>query len=106
MVPLISPYLDDKFVTDIKTKTNIFNKFFAEQCQPLNNTSDPPTNQIFWTQSELGSSDFNEGELLQIISAININKAHGHCDISIRMIKICDKALLEPLIVLFRNSKI
>ena len=47
MVPLISPYLDDKFVTDIKTKTNIFNKFFAEQCQPLNNTSDPPTNQIF-----------------------------------------------------------
>ena len=30
-IPLISPFLvDDKFVTDIKTKTCIFNKFFAE----------------------------------------------------------------------------
>ena len=95
--------IDDKFVTDIQTKTNIFNKLFAEKCQPLNNASDLPTNQIFLTQSRLVSSDFNEGELLQIIRALNINKAHGH-DISIRMIKICDKSLLKPLIVLFRNS--
>ena len=48
--------------------------------------------------------DFSEGELLQIIRALNINKAQGHDDISIRMIKICDKLLLKPLIVLFRNS--
>ena len=96
--------IDDKFVTDIQTKTNIFNKFFADQCQPLNNASDLPTNQIFLTQSRPVSLDFNEGELLQIIRALNINKAHGHDDISIRMIKICDKSLLKPLIVLLRNS--
>ena len=47
-VPLIPPLLiEDKFATDIQTKTNIFNKFFADQCQPLNNASDLPTNQIF-----------------------------------------------------------
>ena len=104
-VPLIPPLLiDDKFVTDIETKINIFNKFFADQCQPLNNAIDLPTNQIFLTQSKLGSLDFNEGELLQIIRALNINKAHGHDDISIRMIKICDRSLLKPLILLFRNS--
>ena len=104
-VPLIPPLLiDDKFVTDIETKINIFNKFFADQCQPLNNAIDLPTNQIFLTQSKLGSLDFNEGELLQIIRALNINKAHGHNDISIRMIKICDRSLLKPLILLFRNS--
>ena len=96
--------IDDKFVTDIETKINIFNKFFADQCQPLNNAIDLPTNQIFLTQSKLGSLDFNEGELLQIIRALNINKAHGHDDISIRMIKICDRSLLKPLILLFRNS--
>ena len=28
----------------------------------------------------------------------------GHDDISIRMIKICDKSLLKPLILLFQNS--
>ena len=88
--------IDDKFVSDIQTKTNIFNKFFADQCQPSNNASDLPTNQIFLTQSRLGPLDFNEGELLQIIRALNINKAHGHDDISIRMIKICDKSLLKP----------
>ena len=96
--------IDDKFVTDIQTKTNIFNKFFADHCQPLNNASDLPTNQIFLTQSRLGSLDLNEGELLQIVRALNINNTHGHDDISIRMIKICDKSLLKPLILLFRNS--
>ena len=39
-----------------------------------------------------------------MIRALNINKAHGHDDISTRMIKICRKSLLKPLIVLFRNS--
>ena len=104
-VPLILPLLiDDKFVTDMQTKTNIFNKFFANHCQPLNNASDLPTNLIFLTQSRLGSLDFTEGQLLQIIRAQNINKAHFHDDISIRMIKICDRSLLKLLIVLFRDS--
>ena len=104
-VPLIPPLLiDDKFVTDIQTKTNIFNKCFADQCQPLYNASDLPTNQIFLTQSRLVSLDFRERKLLQIIRALNINKAHGHDVISIRMNKICDKSLLKPLTVLFRNS--
>ena len=51
-IPLIPPLLvDDKFVTDIKTKACIFNKFFAEQCTPLKNDSILPVNQIFLTQS-------------------------------------------------------
>ena len=54
--------IDDKFVTGIQTKTNIFNKFFLPT-----NVSDLPTNQIFLSQSSLGYLDFNEGELLQMI---------------------------------------
>ena len=46
----------------------------------------------------------NEEEILKIIRALNIDKADGHDDISIRMIKICDKSLLKPLILLFQNS--
>ena len=35
-IPLIPPLLvDDKHVTDIKTKANIFNEYFAEQCTLL-----------------------------------------------------------------------
>ena len=54
--------IDDKFVTGIQTKTNIFNKFFLPT-----NVIDLPTNQIFLSQSSLGYLDFNEGELLQMI---------------------------------------
>ena len=36
--------------------------------------------------------------------ALNINKTHGYDDISIRMIKICEKSLLKSLILLFQNS--
>ena len=103
--PLIPPLLvDDKHVTDIKTKTNIFNEYFAEQCTLLKNSSVLPINQTLLTQSRFTSLDFNEEEILKIIRALNINKAHGHDDISVRMIKICDKSLLKALIILFQNS--
>ena len=104
-IPLIPPLLvNDKFVTDMKTKADIFNKFFAEQCTPLKNDSKLPNSQIFLTQSRLSSLDFNEDEALRIIRSLNIHKAHGHDDISIRMIKICDRSLLKPLTILFQNS--
>ena len=81
-IPLIPPLLiDDKFVTDIQAKANIFNKFFADQCTPLKNNSMLPTNQLFMTQARLRSLDFNEGEILKIIRPLSINKAHGHEDI-------------------------
>ena len=105
-IPLIPPLLvDDKFVNDTKTKADIFNNFFAEQCTPLKNAGKLPSNQIYLTQSKLVSLDFNEDEFLKIIRFLNIHKhAHGYDDISIRMIKICDKSLLKPLIILFKNS--
>ena len=59
---------------------------------------------MFLTQSRLGTTDFNENEMLKIIRALNIHKAHGHDDISIRMIQICDRTLIKSLIILFQNS--
>ena len=95
-IPLIPPLLIDyKFVTDIKTKANIFNKFLLEHCTPLNNDSWFPTNQIFLTQSRLGSLAFSEVEIFNIIRAFSIHKVHGHDNVSIRMIKICDKSMLK-----------
>ena len=102
IIPLL--LIDDKFVTDIQTKANIFNKFFADQCTPLKNGSVLPKNQIFLTQSRICTLDFNEEELMKIIRNLKVHKAHGHDDISIRMIKICDKSILKPLILLFENS--
>ena len=104
-MPLIPPLLvRDKFVTDMKTKADIFNNFFAEQYTRWKNDSKLPINQIFLTKSRLSSLDINEDEILKIIRALNIHKVHGHDDISIRMIKICGKSLLKPLTILFQNS--
>ena len=83
--------IEDKFVNGIQAKANIFNKFFCWTCTPLKNGSVPPVNQMFLTQVRLKSLDFKEVEILKIIRALNINKAHGHDDISIRTIKIYDK---------------
>ena len=104
-VLIIPPLLiDDKFVTDIQTKAKIFNKFFADQCTPLKNGSVLPKSQIFLTQSRLCTLHFDEKEIIKIIRNLNVHKAHCHGDISIRMIKICDKSILKPLILLFENS--
>ena len=58
---------------------------------------------MFSIQSRLNSTDFNKDNVLKIIRALNIYKTCDH-DISIRIIKICDKSLLKPLILLFENS--
>ena len=65
----------------------------------MNNDSSLPS-----TQSRLGSLAFNEDEILNIIRALNIHKAHGHDDISIRTIKICGKKILKSLNLIFQNS--
>ena len=41
--------------------------------------------------------------VLKINRSLNINKAHSHDHISIRMIKSCDKAILEPLSIIYKN---
>ena len=55
-------------------------------------------------QSRLKSLDFNEDRIIKLIRALNINKAHGDDDISIRTIKICDESLLKRLFISFKNS--
>ena len=50
-IPLIPRLLiDDKNVTNIKTKTNIFNEYFAELFTLLKKSSLLPINQTFLTQ--------------------------------------------------------
>ena len=81
---------------------NIFNDFFSKQCTPLANGRKLPENQVYLTNSRINSVPFSDD--LVIIGNLNVNKAHGHDDISIRMIKMCDESLLRPLSIIFPNS--
>ena len=88
---------------DFKTKANHFNSFFASHCTPLNNNSKVPESQTYITDSKLSSLQFEDKDIIKIIRTLNINKAHGYDDISIRMLKIGDLAIIKPLSIIFRN---
>ena len=40
---------------------------------------------------------FESKDVKDIIRSLDVNKAHGHDNTSIRMLKICDSAIVEPL---------
>ena len=103
-VSLIPPLLlNNKIVSDFTEKANIFNDFYASQCTPINNSSKLPSRRSFKTNNRLLTLNINKGDILKIIRNLNANKAHGHDEISIRMLKICDSVITEPLSIIFKN---
>ena len=102
-IPLIPPLLvNNSFVTDFKEKANLFNNFFCKQCTPVANDSALPT--LLETPNEtLSSIETIAGDIGKIIKALKVSKAHGHDEISIRMLKLYDSATTEPLYLIFKN---
>ena len=47
--------------------------------------------------------EFFVDDIVNIIRSLDQNKAHGHDEISIRMIKLCNFSTRKPLYFLFRN---
>ena len=91
----------DKFVTDIQTKANIFNNFFADQCTPLENDIVLPTSQMLLTSSRLCALKFNEEEIIKIIRNLNVHKTHGHDDIILVLLLLL---LLSNIILVHKNN--
>ena len=84
-VPVILPLsFNNKFVTNFKAKANIFNDFFSKQCTPLANGGKLPQNQVYLTNLRINSVLFSDNLVINIIRNLNVNKAHGLDDISIR----------------------
>ena len=89
---------------DFREKANHCNKYFASICTPIDNSSCLPISVDLMNPSGCFSTfNFADDEILKIIRALDINKAHGHDEISVRMIKICDDAIIEPLSLIYKN---
>ena len=54
-------------------------------------------------QPGIASFCVNKEVILEIINALNINKAQWHDDISIWMIKLCGKSVVKPPSMIFNN---
>ena len=68
---------------------------FLDQNVITNDSSLPSLLNLKLT-SKLSVINFTD-DILKIIRSLNIIKAYGQDGISIRMIKICDKAILKPV---------
>ena len=55
------------------------------------------------TNAKICSIKFENKDIINVIKALDPCKAHGYDDISIRMLKIYDSAILNPLTILFKN---
>ena len=103
-IPCIPPlFHGDKCIVDFQEKSEIFNSFFADQCSPISNGSVLPSELPLRTDSSLPSCHFTKDDILRIINNLDPNKAHGHDEISIRMLKICGDSTCRPLSIIFKT---
>ena len=96
-IPLIPPLFDsNRFASDLKHKPEPFSDFFSNQRLIINNNSKLLTNLNHDTGRRLFSVTFSADDVAKVIQNVNSNKAHGHDNISIRMLKICDDTIRKP----------
>ena len=72
------------------------------QCTTIDTGSEIPQDEPV-TVTLLNDFCISEEKILKIIRSLNPNKAHGWDEISVRMIKLCDMALVIPLKIIFIN---
>ena len=77
--------------------------FFASQCTPICNSSILPSRNIFKNNKRLFALNIKKDDILKIMRKLNVNKVHGHDDISIRMLKIFDSVITEPVGIILKN---
>ena len=75
----------------------------VQQCQPIDNNNILPTNQIFYTQNRRRDFDIDCVKLLKLTDGLNPHKAHGHDEIFIRMVKLCNLTITKPRSVIYKN---
>ena len=84
----------------MKERANNFNDFLSLQCSLVVNSSVLPDKSSL-TASSLKSITISGSDILKTIISLDINKAHGHDDVSVRMLKICNNTIVEPLKMFF-----
>ena len=103
-IPYIPPVLvNDKLINEFEAKANIFNENFASQCTTINNNSVLPSILNHLTEDNLSSFNISSEVIFQLIKNVDPNKAHGHDEIFVKMLKLCAPTICKPLTLLFEN---
>ena len=86
LIPLL--HYDNRFITDFKEKAELFNSFFYKQWPLISNNSSL-RNYISYTTEKRLSTVALSVEAIGEVKNLDSNKARGHDNVSIRMLKIC-----------------
>ena len=104
-IPLIPPILvKDQLVTNFSEIANLFNEFFTQQCNTIENDSTLPNDLVFETIERISSFDISKDEITKIIRSLDSNKAHGYDGISISTLKLCASSISKSLFLPFKHS--
>ena len=104
-IPLIPPlYYDNRFITDFKEKAELFNSFFSKQCSLISNNSAFPNYINHTTEKLLSTVALLVKSIGKIIQNLDSNKAHGHDNIDIHMLKTCSYSIYRPIEVSFKQA--
>ena len=99
----IPPLLEDGvFINSFPDKANIFNEFFASQCNPLENDSSLPLFQVL-SPNELSTIVIDTSQISSLIGHLNSKKPHGHDNILINMLKLTRNEVAVPLRMIFER---
>ena len=102
-IPVIPPLkINNVYVSDFQHKAEEFNKYFADQCTPIQNSSSLPNFNLL-TNIKLNHCDVSEETIFQILSKLNISKSHGCDNLSAHMLKVSARSISKPLAIIFRN---
>ena len=104
IIPLIlSLFHKNTFVRDFKEKAELFSSHFATQGSLITNSSKLPSHIKYLTDNRLSLVSFCHDKIAKVIQNLDTNKAHGHDNISIRMVKICGPSIYKPLEIFFNQ---
>ena len=74
--------VNDQLVTNFVEKANLFNEFFTQQCNTIENDSTLFIDLVVETIGRISSFDISKDEITKIIRYLDPNKAHEQDRIS------------------------
>ena len=81
-------FINNKSVTDFQEKANVFNSFFAKQCLPILSSSILPAKISYMTKDRIKTICFGKSDVIKLIKALDVSKAHGHNGISVKAARV------------------
>ena len=84
-------------MTDLKEKAELFNSDFGRQCSVISNSSKLPAHIKYLSDNRLPCVSLPHDKIAKVMQNLDPNKAHGHDNTSMRMLKVRGPSIYKPL---------